>query len=247
MPKRNGERDLQSKANVAEFLNSLTAVLRNPPEEFCIRHPSPEARVRDFPNKLYDLYVPWVDPGVQPVASHLRALQKEHRATGNGLCLLSAFVIAHECKLYPPMWVLKGLVQSFKSHISTKGLKSLDKLLGLQPSRGRASAYKAAALRARNRSLARDIWFLTNRFELSIDEAVDVVMARLGEKFQAVGIQSTQSMAKMFSTKWKKEFGLTKEHYKFMARNYSDTDWRDFLKRFPTDGLSQQVKVKLQV
>jgi hypothetical protein len=158
------ERETEFEANIAEVLRSFTAVLQDPPEEFCIRHPFPEATLNDYPNNLVDLYIPWSDPGVLDVASHLRGLQKEYRATGNGLCLLSAFVIAHECKLYPPMWVLKGLVRSFKSYISTKGFNSLDELLGLQPGRGQASAHKAAALRARNHSLARDIWFLTNRF-----------------------------------------------------------------------------------
>jgi hypothetical protein len=160
---------------------------------------------------------------------------------------LSAFIIAYECKLYPPLWVLSALAQSFESYYKNQGSDSLDRFLGLEPGPGQTPPFKAASLRARNRSLARDIWLLNLRFGLSIDEAVDVVCGRLNMRTATDGILTQQNMASEFSKKWKKEFGLTKEHYDYLARNYSNEDWRSYLKRFPTDTLHEKVKVKLKV
>jgi hypothetical protein len=195
-------------------------------------------------------------------------LQKEYRATRNGLCLLSAFVIAHKCKLYPPLWVLEALAKGFGEYIvghkkahehPTKRKASgkviskvhnpepLDSFLQLRPGRGQTPAYKASNLRARNRALALDIWYLNHRFGLTVEEAVDVVLARI-EKLGLSDWQLThERMAKNFSTKWKKDFGLTKERYDYVSQSFSVETWREYLKRFPTDNLEGKLKAKLKL
>lgn len=83
-------------------------VLRTPPELFLIKHPPADACLQDFADRLPDFYVFSGDSAILDIATYRRTAQKDYQKTRNGV-LLSAFLVAHECKFFPPMWVLNAL------------------------------------------------------------------------------------------------------------------------------------------
>ena len=230
-------------------------VLRTPPEQFYIKHPPADASIRDYPDNLPNLWVFALEGEILNWAAHLRAVQKEYRETGNGVCLVSAFLLAHECKLYPPMWVLNGLAAAFKNYWKAPEKKPLDTWLGLQQGRGREPGFKALARRARDSEPAYDMWLLMHRFGLTTVQAAEAVTNKLeASPLRNIrwgrGLSETftaDSLAKLYSCKWKRKFGLTKEYYDLVAPHCPPKFWRGFLKTFPTRDLRAAVKAKLRL
>lgn len=108
--------------------------------------------------------------GIEPEYAHacrqLEALGSSRDGTSppNELYLLEAFRIATSVNLYPPLWVLKGLNERFKSAFA-KGMPiSLDRAFGLSGKslgKGRfVSAKERDALRNRDRSLCMAVFKL---------------------------------------------------------------------------------------
>lgn len=236
---------------------TLLGTLKAAPEAFCLRHPPRDVRMVDFPDNLPNLYVPVLDAEILRLAAHLREVQKVFLKTHNGIYLLSAFLLAHESNLYPPLWVLDALALSFKNYHSNPEASPLDKWLGLQRGRGQKTASGEAAQQARDRDLAVDIWLLQCKFGLTVSEAVEVVQETLNDPSLLPRIRwekrlkrtlTFDSLAKLYSCKWKPKFGLTKEYYDLIiAPHCPKSFWPSFLKGFSTRDLSEKLKIKLRL
>lgn len=239
----------------SELVRAFGEVVKAPPEQFLIKRPPNTTLITDFPEQVPNLYVPVLDDEVLELSSHLRAIQKEHRRTGNGLYLVSAFLLAHEAGFFPPIWVLDAIVAAFKEYWDEPQKNSMGLLLGLQKKRGQYAAHVSAARRARDYEIATDMWILEQRFGLTVNEAAEVVGAkyatsnglkvRWGEGLK--DLFTVESMAKLYSSKWRRAFGLTKEHFKTIAPYYSDRYWNHFLKGIPTADLPISLRMKLRL
>ncbi len=251
MPGKKGNRTRKTPRHEASY----PQVLRAPPDQFYIKRPPSDLLVTDFPEAVPNLYAPVMEREYFKLAARLRKVQKEYRRTGNGMYLLSAFLMTHELGLYPPQWALDAVVRAFKAYWQNPTSKSLDRLLQLEGGRGESPGFKAAARREGEYEIAHDMWFLEQKFGLTVNEAAEVLEAKLksspkrkgrwGETVHHVGTQ--ESLAKQYSSTWKKAFGLTKAHFETVAPGWTDKDWIRFTKSFPTTDLHGDVKAKLRV
>ena len=220
----------------------LQRLLANAPEEFYIRHLPATFSTHDFPDRLPNICLPWQQCG--DVAAKLRSLQNEYRQTHNGIYLLSGLLIAHKNKLYPPIWVLNGLSEAFQNYWNDPS-SSLDRYIGLKPGRGQEPAYKASVRRAQHEDIATDMWLLIHRYGISIDEAADLVSLKLDDCPPKKGRWSVrlpatftqETLSKLYSTKWKRQFALTTGRYNMLSPHYPSDFWRCFLSSFPISEL----------
>ena len=83
------------------LLRRLGDVVKTPPEQFYIKRPPGNLFMTQFPKRVPNLYIPALDKDIFELAAHLRAIQKEYRRTGNGIYLISAFLLTYEAKLFP--------------------------------------------------------------------------------------------------------------------------------------------------
>jgi hypothetical protein len=231
------------------------ALVKAAPEQFFIAHPPWDLLITNFPDAVPNLYVPALHEAVIDLAAHLRAIQKEYQRTQNGIHVLSAFLMTTELKLYPPRWVLDAMAGAFKNYWSAPQSKSLDALLRLKGGRGQGLGYKTAVRRTGDFVAAHDMWLLEQKFGLTVDEAAEVVEAKLrlsprrkgrwGERAHYVLTQ--ESLAKQYSRIWRKAYSLTKANFQRMALELPDKYWTGFLKSFPTSDLHDDVKSKLRL
>lgn len=254
--KRKGKKadDLCPPVSEDGFLDCLLNVTQAAPEQFYIKRPPANILMSDFPDKVPNLYVPVMDQGILDFSAHLRALQKEYRRTKNGMYLVSAFLLTHETRYFPPLWVLDAMSAAFKAYWEKPQTESIEALLRLKSGRGQAPPYQSAARRARDYDIAQDMWLLIHKFGLTVEEAAEVAQGKLGLPSQrkirwGESLNQTfshDSLTKLYSTKWKKAFGFTKTSFDTNASNYSSKFWAHFISEFPTANLPSSLKAKLR-
>lgn len=238
----------------SELIRGLGEVNKARPEGFLIKRPPSTAWFTDSPEQLPNLYVPVTDNAILNLSAHLRAIQKEHRRTGNGLYLVSAFLLAYETGHFPPIWVLDSIAMAFKDYWEEPQKKSMGLLLGLKGTRGQYATHTSAARRARDYEIATDMWILEQKFGLTVNEAAEAVEAKYATPNSlkvrwGEGLKDSftvESMAKLYSSKWRKAFGLTKEHFNTVAPYYTQHFWNHFIKGIPTTALPPSLRIKLQ-
>ncbi len=97
----------------------------------------------------------------------------------NPVLAIEAFILAHELKVYPPLWALKFFSDAFKRYHDKLGLVDLDSILGLKGVGKKGGAFKPLLDDQRDEMLMIDVFRWTRPpFNLSVKHAADIV-ARL--------------------------------------------------------------------
>ncbi len=156
----------------------------------------------------------------------------------NPLYAIEAFLLAHEVGVYPPLWVINYMAETFDDWRKSSGEESLDKLFNLKAERGQTPTYKADLEERRDERLCQDVYVLKTFFKFSIDEACHMVERRLEEipdwNKTALNLTAikTETIKERYYKKWGEICaGLNDEFALALKR-----DGRlDFLKQFPED------------
>lgn len=106
-----------------------------------------------------------IEPEYAGTSRELAGLHAQWEQTSNPLCLLEAFRISTNAKLYPPLWCIHGLQDRFNAAHGNKKLRlSLDRAFGLSGKGFGKGAFipsdERGALRARNRLLCMGVFKL---------------------------------------------------------------------------------------
>lgn len=171
---------------------------------------------------------------------------KEKKGRERAVYAIEALLVAHENGQYPPLEVLDYLAGVFKDFHLAQGRKSIDRLMGLIPGKGQASAFKKLAEEERNARLCLDVHRLNRVFGVAVNDAAYMVARRLedtpkwdntGFKLKTIG---ADRLAVIYKNKWRKLF---KRHDDlFQKEVWSSQKKKDFISLFPSDSIPNSLK-----
>lgn len=116
-----------------------------------------DKRVFDIKNAEDIKFKPY-DKADKIVSINLDMLGNEYKESPNPVLLIRAFLFSFRYKVYPPNWVLYGIMRSFKEYDDAKGILSFDEILGLKLGSGKTDPYKTVRLFDRDYSLSLDVF-----------------------------------------------------------------------------------------
>lgn len=118
---------------------------------------------------------------INPQTAMLLEIKRGHfKRTKNPILAIEAFLIAHEARIYPPLWVLDFMEGAFKKWHGSKDKESLDKGFGLTGGKGSTRPYKLLLHEERDAMLCFDV-FRLSLLGYSVQEASHIVASRLKE------------------------------------------------------------------
>jgi hypothetical protein len=191
--------------------------------------------------KLPALYTTEMDTEI-PVESRLLLIMRrsQFEKSKNPVFAIEAFLVAREAKLFPPLWVLDWLGESFKKFHAAQGKQSLEKIMGLVPGRGQTPLFKALFDEERDEMLALDVFRLTTLFKISIEDAASMAARRLealpnwNKTAYRLNSISEETVRDRYKRKWKKVFD-TPEGRQRLLRIWTKKQADEYLKMFPRD------------
>lgn len=160
---------------------------------------------------------------------------------------IEAFLVAHENGMFPPMWVLNYLFESFLDYHNHQGEKSMDKSLGLKRGKGQPTAFQELHNRSRDQDLMMDVGRLQIITGCSVDEACHMV-ARLLEElpdsvFKYTRRPTFETMRDTYYRgHWKNVTGPGSDLFVKGCSNMSEKDRTDFLSKFPEDSFPIRLR-----
>jgi len=103
----------------------------------------------------------------------------EFDRTKNPIVAMEAFVIAHQARIFPPMWALTFFAENFEEYHASLGEVSLDKVLGLSRGKGQPPAFKELINSERNDNIIQEAYRLCHMFDISREKAAYMVFRRI--------------------------------------------------------------------
>jgi len=174
----------------------------------------------------------------------LKMRWSEYKRTKNPICVVEAFLIAHEAGIYPPMWALDFLHTGFKEYHDSQGLKDLSKLFGLKRGKGQDPIFQPLIEEDRDSMLCLDVYRLQTSFDFSVEEASYMVARRLEEtenwnkslfKIWQIGEETIKDK---YLKKWKNIFD--KDFIRDEILSWTKEEKAGYLKQFPEDSYPVQ-------
>ncbi|MBM2838804.1 MAG: hypothetical protein HW415_1429 [Deltaproteobacteria bacterium] len=116
-----------------------------------------------------------------PLSDLLRGKHDSFNETKNPVYAIETFLLAHMHGLYPPLWALEYLAGVFTEWHKANGIKKFDEVFGIKiKGKGkRTHPFEALLIEDRNERLCWQIFCLNLLFNISIEDAAKMVLARL--------------------------------------------------------------------
>lgn len=164
-------------------------------------------------------------------------------ATQDPLMVLEAFNMAHEEKLYPPLWVLDFLHIVFKKYLARDGAMPLDYYLGIGGKPKEGSRFKQRAKQNRDGLLAVYICWYADLRRCSIETAAEHVALHWNAELKkdsykfGYGLDKplrAETLAQNYVRRWRKQF-LCDEKYldvQTRLRSLTEDQRQQFLAKF---------------
>ena len=169
--------------------------------------------------------------------------------TKNPVMAIEALLIAHEAKLFPPLWVLEWLRDTFKAYHAAQGRKSMDSVMGLSDRRGKRHAFTHLFIEERNNILFHDMWRLNSFLGISQGDAATMVAERLKEtpNWNQTGYPMRLPTSKWICEEFQKTIWnrSTVDKNIFAEGKWTKNQWENFLSKFPKhtyENLLPQIK-----
>jgi hypothetical protein len=172
-------------------------------------------------------------------------MEWEYIRTQDRLLVLEALVLAHDEKLYPPMWVLDLLYTAFKEYLSDRGCHSLDHYLGIVGNPKQGSSFKQRAKEHRDLMLALHISWYAFLKQCSLEKAAAVVA-----RFWNAGVErgsfnfgygldkplDASTLHQNYVRKWRQKFMCDEKYGSIQCHveSLTDEERKQFLARFDT-------------
>ena len=159
------------------------------------------------------------------------------------LIVLEAFNMAHEEKLYPPLWVLDFLHIAFKKYLTGNGVMPLDYYLGIGGKPKEGSRFKQRSKQSRDGLIAVYICWYADLRKCSIETAAEHVAlhwnAGLKKDLYKFGYGldkplRAETLAQNYVRRWRKQFRCDEKYLDVQTRLRSLTEdqRQQFLAKF---------------
>lgn len=166
--------------------------------------------------------------------------------TQDPLVVLEAFIMAHEEKLYPPLWVLDFLFTAFNKYLKGQGSLPLDHYLGIGGKSKQGSRFQQRRKEARDSMLAIYITWYIGLKKCSVEKAAERVAihwnAGLKEGLYKFGEAldrplDTDTLMQYYVRGWRKKYLCDEEYLGIQSRLRSLTkeERQSFLAKFEED------------
>jgi hypothetical protein len=216
----------------------------DPLDEKWVKHPSKDPHpsdrlVVDWKEIEFDL-TEGSDPSIGKLAWVLKAsnARDEFEKTGEAFHAIEAFNWCHMAGVYPPLSVLNWLNFALLEYYKSDGTENLIELLGLKNGRGKNQIKSMKKEKYESDYFAQEINHLVSEFNISIDNAAEMVCAR--EEQNGRQIQSDAWLAEQYKRHWKKK--LVKNKNEWIPQEGNEKARKAYLDTFPKELVAKHVK-----
>jgi len=217
------EEDIYSPEHTKEYMDLLHVFIPDLDKFKRDKHgfvdePLPEHIIRGLDREFIDF----------KTYSTLHMRKRQYKEKKNPVYLIEAFLVAYNEGLYPDKWILDSIADVFQKYHKSLGEEDMESLFGFKRGPGQETAFKEVINKDRDQILMLDIVRLKIVFGIDIDDAAEMIAARIKQTKDFVYKNSNTRKLKAESIKHK----WNNEYCKFYISEIRDGSWRSELMKW---------------